>query len=179
MGDRGYERDVPDQAGKHVVTGANSGKDATRHLTGAGAGSRAVMTIRTPAKGEVARADILASTPAAIAAEQSWDLLSTTAHPGFTRTNLQSSGPNSLGRDKPRRSAFEAVCLLPSQGVEHSEPSHRSTPRPAITPKPSATTTPASASVSPGRPPRTGPLNGPATPRPHHGSAPAPNTSLA
>ncbi|MGW2017657.1 SDR family oxidoreductase [Streptomyces sp. NPDC001927] len=60
---------------------------------------------------------ILTRQLAVIAAEQGWNLLSTAAHPGFTRTNLQSSGP-SLGRDKPRRSLFEAAYLLPSQGVE-------------------------------------------------------------
>ncbi|MFD3943420.1 SDR family oxidoreductase [Streptomyces sp. NPDC058579] len=60
---------------------------------------------------------ILTRQLAAIAAEEGWNLLSTAAHPGFTRTNLQSSGP-SLGRDKPKRSPLEAAYLLPSQGVE-------------------------------------------------------------
>lgn len=60
---------------------------------------------------------ILARQLAAIAAEQGWNLLSGAAHPGYTRTNLQRSGP-SLGRDKPKRSPFEAAYLLPSQGVE-------------------------------------------------------------
>ncbi|MFC7619799.1 SDR family oxidoreductase [Microlunatus sp. GCM10028923] len=40
---------------------------------------------------------------AEIATERGWPLLSTGAHPGVTRTNLQSAGPN-LGRDRPRRS---------------------------------------------------------------------------
>ncbi len=55
---------VPDQTGKlAVVTGANSGtgKEAARRL--AGAGARVVLAVRTPAKGEQARAEILAEQP--------------------------------------------------------------------------------------------------------------------
>ena len=57
---------VPDQAGKLiVVTGANSGtgKEATRRL--AAAGARVVMAVRTVAKGEQARDEILARQPGA------------------------------------------------------------------------------------------------------------------
>jgi NAD(P)-dependent dehydrogenase (short-subunit alcohol dehydrogenase family) len=53
---------------------------------------------------------------AGLATERGWDLRSTAAHPGFTRTNLQTSGPN-LGRDKARWSPLQST-LLPSQGVE-------------------------------------------------------------
>ena len=55
---------VPDQAGKLVVvTGANSGtgQEATRRL--AGAGAHVVMAVRTVAKGERAREEILADIP--------------------------------------------------------------------------------------------------------------------
>ncbi|WP_371780288.1 SDR family oxidoreductase [Streptosporangium subroseum] len=55
---------VPDQSGKFaVVTGANSGtgKEAARRL--AAAGTRVVMAVRTVAKGEQARAEILARHP--------------------------------------------------------------------------------------------------------------------
>ncbi|MEV6409996.1 SDR family oxidoreductase [Kribbella sp. NPDC051718] len=58
--------DVPDQTGKYaVVTGANSGtgKETVRRL--AGAGARIVMAVRTPSKGEAARAEILAQYPQA------------------------------------------------------------------------------------------------------------------
>ncbi|MGH3786732.1 MAG: SDR family oxidoreductase [Pseudonocardiaceae bacterium] len=238
---------VPDQSGKlAVVTGANSGtgKEATRRL--AGAGARVVMAVRTVAKGEQARSDILAQHPhtqlevrridladltsvkefadglladgapldllvnnagvmapptrmttaegfelqmgsnflgpfaltvrllplllaaeaprvatmsslaahfgrirfqdlqwerryspslayaqsklanlmftqhlAVVAAERDWSLMSTGAHPGFTRTNLQIAGP-SLGRDKPTRlyALLSATDFLPTQGVE-------------------------------------------------------------
>jgi len=51
---------------------------------------------------------------AAIAAARGWPLLSTAAHPGFTRTNLQSAGAN-LGRDKPRSSMLMNLPFLPSQ----------------------------------------------------------------
>src|SRR5580704_2804080 len=57
---------VPDQAGKLiVVTGANSGtgKEAARRL--AGAGAHVVLAVRTMAKGEQARAEILAAHPGA------------------------------------------------------------------------------------------------------------------
>ncbi|GAB2597513.1 SDR family oxidoreductase [Kribbella endophytica] len=55
---------------------------------------------------------------ATIAAERGWPLLSTIAHPGFTRTNLQTAGA-SLGRERPslvNRLLFKLP--LPSQGVE-------------------------------------------------------------
>ncbi|MDX5571069.1 SDR family oxidoreductase [Streptomyces sp. ID01-9D] len=234
---------VPDQSGKTaVVTGANSGtgKEAARRL--AGAGAHVVMAVRTPAKGERARAEILAEHPAArievrrvdlaelasvqafadgliadgvpvdlllnnagvmapptrmttadgfelqfgsnylgpfaltlrllplllaapaprvvtmssgtatygrirfddlqwerrrysahlsyaqskladlmmtrqladVAAERGWELLSTGAHPGYTRTNLQTAGA-SLGRDRPKRSMLNSMNILPSQ----------------------------------------------------------------
>ncbi|GAA1667962.1 SDR family oxidoreductase [Kribbella yunnanensis] len=57
---------VPDQTGKlAVVTGANSGtgKEATKRL--AAAGAQVVMAVRTVAKGEAARAEILAEVPGA------------------------------------------------------------------------------------------------------------------
>jgi NAD(P)-dependent dehydrogenase (short-subunit alcohol dehydrogenase family) len=239
--------EVPDQSGKLVVvTGANSGtgKEAAQRL--AGAGARVVLGVRTPAKGEQARADILARHPhaqlevrridladlasvqefadglisdgtpvdlllnnagvmtppsrmttadgfelqfgsnylgpfaltvrllplvlaapaprvvtmssgaanfgrirfddlqwerrystslayaqskladlmlsqhlAVVAAERGWHLLSNAAHPGYTRTNLQTAGA-SLGRAKPSRlhTLLMSDRLLPSQGVE-------------------------------------------------------------
>jgi NAD(P)-dependent dehydrogenase (short-subunit alcohol dehydrogenase family) len=54
---------------------------------------------------------------AATAAERGWHLLSTGAHPGYTRTNLQTAGA-SLGQDKPRRSLLGSLPFLPSQAVE-------------------------------------------------------------
>ncbi|WP_112242543.1 SDR family oxidoreductase [Kribbella monticola] len=56
---------------------------------------------------------------AAIAAERGWNLLSVAAHPGYTRTNLQTAGA-SLGRDKlPWYHSFlERHNPIPSQGVE-------------------------------------------------------------
>ncbi len=164
--------EVPDQSGKlAVVTGANSGtgKEAARRL--AGAGAHVVLAVRTPAKGDQARAEILTQHPnaqldvrridladlasvarfadeliadgtpidllvnnagvmqskladlmltrhlAAVAAERGWHLMSTGAHPGYTRTNLQTAGA-SLGRDKPRRSLLGSLDFLPSQDVE-------------------------------------------------------------
>jgi len=54
---------------------------------------------------------------AALAFERDWDLLSTAAHPGFTRTNLQTSGPN-LGRDEARWSPLQLGTRLLSQEVQ-------------------------------------------------------------
>src|ERR1700678_2920967 len=74
-----------------------------------------------PAYAQSKLADLLlAEHLAAVATERDWTLMSMAAHPGFTRTNLQTSGPN-LGRDKARRSPFLMASsrgLLPSQGVE-------------------------------------------------------------
>ncbi|BDZ51286.1 hypothetical protein GCM10025867_35270 [Frondihabitans sucicola] len=51
----------------------------------------------------------------AVALGRGWPLLSTLAHPGYTRTNLQTAGRN-LGRDE----ALPPIerTILPSQGVE-------------------------------------------------------------
>jgi NAD(P)-dependent dehydrogenase (short-subunit alcohol dehydrogenase family) len=54
---------------------------------------------------------------AAIAAGRGWPLMSTAAHPGFTRTNLQTAGA-SLGRDKPKRTLLNSLTILPTQEVE-------------------------------------------------------------
>ena len=62
-------------------------------------------------------ADMLAAQELADAArERKWTLLSTTAHPGYTRTNLQSSGAN-LGRTGAPKAPVERT-LMPSQNVE-------------------------------------------------------------
>jgi NAD(P)-dependent dehydrogenase (short-subunit alcohol dehydrogenase family) len=72
----------------------------------------------TPAYAQSKLADlILARHLSDLAARNHWDLLSTAAHPGFTRTNLQTAGA-SLGRDKPRRTLFNSLHIVPSQDVE-------------------------------------------------------------
>jgi NAD(P)-dependent dehydrogenase (short-subunit alcohol dehydrogenase family) len=53
---------------------------------------------------------------ASIAKERGWNLLSTIAHPGYTRTNLQTAGPN-LGRAKKRFNPLLDLPILPSQDV--------------------------------------------------------------
>jgi NAD(P)-dependent dehydrogenase (short-subunit alcohol dehydrogenase family) len=54
---------------------------------------------------------------AEVATEKGWDLLSTIAHPGYTRTELQTAGRN-LGRGESSRLAPARRTLLPSQEVE-------------------------------------------------------------
>ena len=51
-----------------------------------------------------------------LAARHGWNLMSNAAHPGFTRTNLQTAGA-SLGRDEPKRTPFNSFNILPSQEV--------------------------------------------------------------
>ncbi len=51
-----------------------------------------------------------------LAADRGWHLVSTAAHPGFTRTNLQTAGPN-LGRDKPKRMTLGSAGFIASQEV--------------------------------------------------------------
>jgi NAD(P)-dependent dehydrogenase (short-subunit alcohol dehydrogenase family) len=67
--------EVPDQSGRFVVvTGANSGtgKEAARRL--AAAGAHVVLAVRTPAKGDQARQEILAAAPAASVEVRELDL---------------------------------------------------------------------------------------------------------
>ncbi len=54
---------------------------------------------------------------ARVATQHGWHIASIAAHPGYTRTNLQTAGA-SLGRDKPRRAPGTGLPLLPSQAVE-------------------------------------------------------------
>ncbi len=56
---------------------------------------------------------------ASIAVERGWSLMSTIAHPGYTRTNLQTAGRN-LGRDEPLSPGRRTLVpsQLPPQGAE-------------------------------------------------------------
>jgi NAD(P)-dependent dehydrogenase (short-subunit alcohol dehydrogenase family) len=60
---------------------------------------------------------LMAQHLAKVSTDRGWGLLSTIAHPGYTRTNLQTAGKN-LGRDTPRRRALGDRTLVPSQAVE-------------------------------------------------------------
>ena len=76
---------LPAQHGKFaVVTGANSGtgKEAAGRL--AGAGAEVVLAVRTPAKGEQARAEILAAHPSASVQVRRLDLADLTSVAEFT-----------------------------------------------------------------------------------------------
>jgi NAD(P)-dependent dehydrogenase (short-subunit alcohol dehydrogenase family) len=54
---------------------------------------------------------------AAVATQRGWHLISNAAHPGYTRTNLQTAGA-SLGRDKVTQSPITRLPILPSQAPE-------------------------------------------------------------
>jgi NAD(P)-dependent dehydrogenase (short-subunit alcohol dehydrogenase family) len=72
----------------------------------------------TRAYGQSKLADLLLTRHLAVLAqERGWDLLSTAAHPGFTRTNLQTSGRN-LGRSADAQLEPIRRSIIPSQGVE-------------------------------------------------------------
>ena len=57
---------------------------------------------------------------ATIAVERDWPLLSTIAHPGYTRTNLQTAGPQSRPRHAAAADPADAACRrrLRRQGAE-------------------------------------------------------------
>jgi NAD(P)-dependent dehydrogenase (short-subunit alcohol dehydrogenase family) len=59
---------------------------------------------------------IMAEHLAGVATQRGWALISNAAHPGFTRTNLQTAGA-SLGRDRPKRTPFNSFTIVPSQAV--------------------------------------------------------------
>lgn len=80
--------------------------------------SRRYSAVRSYAQSKLADL-ILTRQLAVVAAERGWPLLSTAAHPGYTRTNLQTAGA-SLGTGKPSftYSLMNRFDILPSQGVE-------------------------------------------------------------
>jgi NAD(P)-dependent dehydrogenase (short-subunit alcohol dehydrogenase family) len=59
---------------------------------------------------------LMAERLAIVAREKGWSLLSTMAHPGFTRTNLQTAGAN-LARPVDRQKAPIRRSFIPSQDV--------------------------------------------------------------
>ncbi|GHJ35001.1 SDR family oxidoreductase [Streptomyces sp. TS71-3] len=88
---------VPDQTGKFaVVTGANSGtgKEAAKRL--AGAGARVVLAVRTPAKGEQAREEILAAHPGAALEVRRLDLADQASVREFAEALLAEGTPLDL-----------------------------------------------------------------------------------
>ena len=96
---------VPDQTGRLVViTGANSGlgKEAARRL--ALAGAEVVMAVRTPAKGDAARLEILADAPDATLTVRRLDLADLSSVREFARDLVRgrpAAGParEQRGRD--------------------------------------------------------------------------------
>ncbi|ODU01279.1 MAG: short chain dehydrogenase [Pseudonocardia sp. SCN 72-86] len=85
---------VPDQTGRRiVVTGANSGtgREATARL--AAAGARVVMAVRTVAKGEAARDDILRANPSADLEVRRVDLADLSSVREFAQTLIDDDSP--------------------------------------------------------------------------------------
>ena len=85
---------VPDQTGRFVViTGANSGigKEAARRL--ARAGADIVMAVRSPERGEAARAELLASAPDAVLELRRLDLADLSSVRAFARDLAEEGRP--------------------------------------------------------------------------------------
>jgi NAD(P)-dependent dehydrogenase (short-subunit alcohol dehydrogenase family) len=71
------------------------------------------------AYGQSKLADMLfAERLASFATERGWSLRSTIAHPGFTRTNLQTAGRNLARGEDKQLPPITSTFPLPSQGVE-------------------------------------------------------------
>ena len=85
------------------------------------------------------RPDVRAISWPAIAAERGWNLISNAAHPGYTRTNLQSAGA-SLGRDKLPwwHSLVDAVQSPSRHRASSKAPNRCWSPRRAPTPRTAA-----------------------------------------
>ena len=70
---------------------------------------------------------------ARVATERDWPLLSTLAHPGYTRTNLQVAGA-SLGREGAKPPLYTRIGIVPAQEVEQgTEPLLRAIADPGAT----------------------------------------------
>ncbi|WP_436534799.1 SDR family oxidoreductase [Actinoplanes sp. HUAS TT8] len=88
---------VPDQSGRlAVVTGANSGtgQEAAKRL--AGAGAEVILAVRTPAKGERARGEILAAHPRAKVEVRRLDLADLASVRDFADTLIARGRPLDL-----------------------------------------------------------------------------------
>ena len=77
---------------------------------------RRYSSIRAYAQSKLADL-LMARRLANVATERGWHLISTAAHPGYTRTNLQTAGA-SLGRDTVKVSPITRFAILPSQAPE-------------------------------------------------------------
>ncbi|SDL20932.1 NAD(P)-dependent dehydrogenase, short-chain alcohol dehydrogenase family [Glycomyces sambucus] len=88
---------VPDQSGRlAVVTGANSGTGKAAATALAAAGARTVLAVRTPAKGEAARADILAAHPGADVEVRRLDLADLSSVAAFAEGLIADGAPLDL-----------------------------------------------------------------------------------
>lgn len=98
---------------------------------------------------------VLARHLARIARERGWSLRSVAAHPGFTRTNLQTAGP-SLGTGAPHGLTYRLMSALARSCPPRRSargPSRCCSPRPTRLRSTAATTGPVGVSGSPVRPP--------------------------
>ena len=98
-----------------------------------------------------------------LAAQKGWNLMSNGAHPGFTRTNLQTAGPAWAGTRPSGRRSTRASTRCPRRRSSRA-PSHCSTRRPTPGRSTAATTARAGGSGWSGPPPRSARRAAPGTP---------------
>jgi NAD(P)-dependent dehydrogenase (short-subunit alcohol dehydrogenase family) len=85
---------VPDQTGKRFVIGganADTGKEAARRI--AAAGGAVIMAVRTPSKGEAAKAEMLADPPGAALEVRQLDLADCSGARAFAEPLLADGTP--------------------------------------------------------------------------------------
>jgi hypothetical protein len=112
---------------------------------------------------------------AAVAARRNWNLLSAAAHPGFTRTNLQTPVPAS--GETNRSAQWPTASTSCPHKRPGKAPSRSCTPPQALRRSAAATTVQAGASDWSAPPPPSGHPAEPVTLRPLPGSGPKPSTS--
>ena len=110
-----------------------------------------------------------------LAAQNGWNLMSNGAHPGFTRTNLQTAGPAWAGIRPSGRRSTQASIRCPRRRSSRA-PSRCSTRRPIPGRSTAATTARAGGSGWSGPPPRSARHAAPATPPPPPGCGARPST---
>ena len=111
-----------------------------------------------------------------LAAQNGWNLMSNGAHPGFTRTNLQTAGPAWAGTRPSGRRSTRASTRCPRRRSSRAR-SRCSTRRPTQGRSTAATTARAGGSGWSGPPPRSARRAAPGTPPPLPGCGARPSTS--
>jgi NAD(P)-dependent dehydrogenase (short-subunit alcohol dehydrogenase family) len=112
---------VPDQTGKRfVITGANAGtgKEAARRI--AAAGGAVIMAVRTPSKGQAAKAEMLADPQGAALEVRQLDLADRSRARAFAESLLADAGKIQAGAKLDANCVPNSLQITPAiagQGV--------------------------------------------------------------